>query len=85
MTCLRHDLRMISLVLRGRVRGPEHSRLLRDMRACRACGGSDGPGGPSRVDIAPEQRPAASRPTDGDRHGTAAEAGAQLSLHPGGT
>ena len=38
MSCLRHDLRMIRLVLRGRVQNPEHAELLADVRRCRRCG-----------------------------------------------
>lgn len=37
MTCARHNLRMIRLVLRGRARTPEHAALLTAVRRCRRC------------------------------------------------
>ncbi|GAA1145316.1 hypothetical protein [Nocardioides aquiterrae] len=37
MTCYRHNLRMIGLVLRGRAGTPEHAALLADVRRCRRC------------------------------------------------
>lgn len=37
MTCARHQLRMIRLVLHGRVQTPEHATLLADVRRCERC------------------------------------------------
>ena len=38
MSCAKHNLRMIRLVLRGRIHTPEHAALLADVRRCRRCG-----------------------------------------------
>jgi hypothetical protein len=43
MTCTRHNLRMIVLVLRGRMHTPEHAALLADVRHCPRCARSDRP------------------------------------------
>ena len=37
MACVEHNVRMIRLVLRGRVRTPEHAALLADVRRCERC------------------------------------------------
>ncbi len=37
MACLKHNLRMVRLVLRGRMYTPEHAELLADVRRCRRC------------------------------------------------
>jgi hypothetical protein len=41
MSCAKHNLRMVRLVLRGRMRTPEHAALLADVRRCRRCGHPD--------------------------------------------
>jgi hypothetical protein len=38
MSCVKHNLRMVRLVLRGRTQTPEHAALLADVRRCRRCG-----------------------------------------------
>lgn len=38
MACVKHNLAMVRLVLRGRVQTPVHAELLADVRRCRRCG-----------------------------------------------
>ncbi|MGY2701555.1 hypothetical protein ACVW2K_001139 [Nocardioides sp. HB32] len=37
MTCVKHNLRMVRLVVGGRTRTPEHAALLTAVRRCRRC------------------------------------------------
>jgi hypothetical protein len=37
MACLKHNVAMLRLVLRGDIRGPKHAQLLADVRRCRWC------------------------------------------------